>query len=60
MAQYIVAYVVVGGAPSPERIIACAAVAAIVGIGVSRGFARLDRLDRGTLAAVLVLTTVLG
>lgn len=31
-----------------------------MGIGAVRGFAGLDKLDRVSLAAVLVLTTVLG
>ncbi len=60
MAEYLVGYAVDGGSPTVERIVACAAVGLIVGIGVSRGFGGLDRLDRVSLVAVLALTTVLG
>ena len=60
MAQYVVGYFTPGGAPAAERILACVAVAVIVTVGVTRGFNGLDRLDRVSLAAVLVPTTVLG
>lgn len=60
MAQYVVAYVIGGDDQLFERIIACATVALIIGIGVLRGFTGLDRLDRVSVVAVLVLTTVLG
>ncbi len=60
MAVYLVDYLVDGGSPAAERVIACLAVLLIVVIGIVRGFSGLDRLDRVTLAAVLVLTTVLG
>lgn len=61
MAEYVVGYAVGGGeAPVAERILACATVLVIVGVGIVRGFAGLDLLDRIALAAVLVLTTVLG
>lgn len=60
MAVYLVDYVVDGGPPIAQRAIACAAVVLIVVIGIVRGFAGLDKLDRVTLGAVLVLTTVLG
>ena len=60
MAQYVVAYVTGGDDQLAERVIACAMVAVIIGIGVLRGFTGLDRLDRISLVAVLVLTTVLG
>lgn len=60
MAQYLVGFFDSAGSALWEPIIACVAVAIIVGIGAVRGFAGLDRLDRVSLAAVLVLTTVLG
>ena len=60
MAQYLVGFFAPGGSGVTERIIACAAVVLIIVIGVRRGFAGLDRLDRVSLIAVLVLTTVLG
>ena len=60
MAQYVVAYATGGNGQLSERIIACATVVLIVGIGVLRGFTGLDRLDRVSLVAVLALTTVLG
>jgi hypothetical protein len=60
MAQYIVGFFESKGSPVLEPIIACGAVALIVAIGALRGFKGLDRLDRFSLAAVLVLTTVLG
>ncbi len=60
MAQYVVAYASGGSGRVSERVTACAAVVLIIGIGVLRGFTGLDRLDRVSLVAVLVLTTVLG
>ncbi len=60
MAQYVVAYAAGGDGQLLERVIACATVVLIIGIGVLRGFRGLDRLDRVSLVAVLVLTTVLG
>lgn len=60
MAQYLVGLFDSAGSRLWEPVIACVAVAIIVGIGAVRGFTGLDRLDRVSLAAVLVLTTVLG
>lgn len=60
MAQYLVRFVDSAGSALWEPVIACAAVAMIVGIGAIRGFTGLDKLDRVSLTAVLVLTTVLG
>lgn len=60
MAQYVVTYLEPAGAPTLERVIAGATVAGIVVVGVLRGFAGLDLLDRVALSVVLVLTTVLG
>lgn len=60
MAAYVVGYSTSGSHPGAERLIACGAVAVIVAVGVMRGFDGLDKLDRVGLAAVLVLTTVLG
>ncbi|WP_354576856.1 hypothetical protein [Frigoribacterium sp. UYMn621] len=60
MAQYMVGFFIPGGSPIWEPVIACASVALIIAIGIFRGFTGLDRLDRISLAAVLVLTTVLG
>ncbi len=60
LAEYVVRYVTGGEQGLAERALAVGAVALIVAIGVARGFAGLDRLDRVSLAAVLVLTTVLG
>ncbi len=60
MAQYLVGFFESAGSALWEPIIACLAVAVIVGIGALRGFKGLDRLDRVSLSAVLILTTVLG
>ncbi|MEO8262160.1 MAG: hypothetical protein ABI566_06275 [Pseudolysinimonas sp.] len=60
MAQYLVGFFNTAGSALWEPIIACLTVVAIVTLGVLRGFAGLDRLDRISLAAVLVLTIVLG
>ncbi len=59
MAQYVIDFVSPGSIVA-ERALATAAVLVIVGVGVARGFSGLDRLERLALAAVLVLTTVLG
>lgn len=59
MAQYVVTYASDGNGQVSERIMACATVVLIVGIGILRGFKGLDRLDRVSLVAVLALTTVL-
>lgn len=60
MAQYVIGYVTPDPHPLVERLIAVAAVGVIVAVGVARGFAGLDRLDKVSLIAVLLLTTVLG
>ncbi|CAN5466525.1 hypothetical protein BH09ACT8_BH09ACT8_03380 [soil metagenome] len=60
MAKYVVNYLGPAGGLGAEKILACVAVAVIVAVGVTRGFSGLDRLDRVSLAAVLLLTTVLG
>ncbi|MEO7148134.1 MAG: hypothetical protein ABIW81_04955, partial [Terrimesophilobacter sp.] len=60
MAQYIVGFFNSAGSALWEPIIACVAVAAIVAIGVTRGFRGLDLLDRVSIVAVLLLTTLLG
>jgi hypothetical protein len=60
MAQYVVSYTTGGDGQLLERTIAGTTVVLIVGLGVLRGFRGLDRLDRVSLTAVLVLTTVLG
>ncbi|MBX3099610.1 MAG: hypothetical protein KF761_08520 [Salinibacterium sp.] len=60
MAQYVVALFDPAGSALWERVIACVAVAVIVGIGATRGFAGLDLLDRVSLGAVLLLILLLG
>lgn len=60
MAEYLVGFFVSAGSTLWEPIIACVAVAVIVAIGAVRGFAGLNRLDRVSLAVVLLLTAVLG
>lgn len=60
MAQYVVALFISAGSGLVEKLIACAAVVLIVAIGAIRGFQGLNRLDRMSLTAVLVLTLVLG
>ncbi|MEQ1734812.1 MAG: hypothetical protein ABL886_00105 [Rhodoglobus sp.] len=60
MAQYLVGFFDSGGSILWERVIACAAVALIVAIGMFRGFAGLNRLDQVSLSAVLLLLMVLG
>lgn len=60
MAEYIVDYagVTIDGAAS--SIVASAAVMIIVLVGLFRGFAGLDLMERLALGAVLVVTTALG
>jgi hypothetical protein len=60
MAQYLVGFFETAGSSLWEPVIACVSVAMIAGLGMFRGFRGLDRLDRISLAAVLVLTTLLG
>ncbi len=60
MALYIVGYFNPAGSELWERVIACGSVVLIVAIGVLRGFRGLDRLDRVSLSAVLLLTVLLG
>lgn len=60
LAQYVIRYATGGEQGLAERAIAVGAVALIVAIGIARGFAGLDKLDRVSLVAVLVLTTILG
>lgn len=59
LAQYVLRYTG-GDSGLGERAVAVGCVLLIVAIGVARGFSGLDRLDRVSLVAVLVLTTVLG
>ncbi len=59
MAAYVVDFASSGSAFA-ERALAAAAVLVIAGVGVVRGFAGLDRLERIALSGVLVITTVLG
>lgn len=59
MSQYVVE-LIVPGSESAERALASLAVVLIVGTGIFRGFRGLDRMERFALAAVLILTTVLG
>lgn len=60
MAQYVVGYADPGGSTRWQRVLACAAVVLIVVVGITRGFAGLNLLDRVSLGAVLALTTLLG
>ena len=60
MAQYLVEFFASTAPAFIQPLIACLAVVLIVVIGVLRGFAGLDKLDRISLAAVLILTVVLG
>jgi len=60
MAQYVVGYADPGGSTLWQRVLACAAVVLIVVVGITRGFAGLNLLDRVSLGAVLALTTLLG
>jgi len=59
MSQYVVEFAG-SGSDSAERALASAAVLLIVGVGVMRGFAGLDLMERFALGAVLVITTVVG
>ena len=59
MAQYVVGYADPGGSTLWQRVLACAAVVLIVVVGITRGFAGLNLLDRVSLGAVLALTTLL-
>ncbi len=59
MAQYIVDFLSPGSVDA-ERVLASAAVIGITAVGVVRGFAGLDILERIALLAVLVITTTLG
>lgn len=60
MAEYVVSYLDRDDPQVAERLVACAAVALIVAIGVLRGFRGLDLLDRFALGSVLILVTLLG
>lgn len=60
MAEYLVGFVEPAGSTMWEKVIACIAVGVIALIGIVRGFSGLDTVDRVALAAVLLLTTVLG
>jgi hypothetical protein len=59
MSEYLVDYIAPGSAAATSTV-AAGAVAAIVLVGVTRGFRGLDLMERLALGAVLVLTTVLG
>ena len=59
MSEYIVDYLA-SGADTATSAVAAAAMGLIVVVGVTRGFGGLDLMERLALAAVLVLTTVLG
>ncbi len=59
MAEYVFDYAGWGGTGA-EKVLACLAVVVIVGLGILRGFAGLERLDDVTVGAVVILTTVLG
>ncbi len=59
MAEYVFDYAGWGGTAA-EKVLACVAVAIIVGIGIFRGFSGLERLDDVTVGAVVILTSVLG
>jgi hypothetical protein len=59
MAEYVVEYAS-SGSDDAERLLASGAVLLILGVGIVRGFAGLDMMERAALIAVLVLTTVLG
>lgn len=59
MAEYLVDYVAPGSSTATS-VVAAAAMAIIVLVGVTRGFAGLDLTERIALASVLVITTVLG
>ncbi|MGI8632657.1 MAG: hypothetical protein ACR2NA_08950 [Solirubrobacterales bacterium] len=59
MAQYVVSFAGSESATA-ERLLASVAVAVIVVVGVTRGFGGLDKMERVALAAVILLTAVLG
>ena len=59
LSEYVVEFLG-GPAEIPERMLACAGVLLIVGVGIVRGFSGLDRMERLALIAVLALMTVLG
>lgn len=58
LAQFVVEFAS-DGSMVTERILACAVIALIVAVGVTRGFSGLDHLERIALGAVLLLVTVL-
>ena len=60
MAEYIVDYAGAGVDGAASSIVASLAVLIIVLVGLVRGFAGLDLMERLALGAVLVLTTALG
>ncbi|QYF74367.1 hypothetical protein [Cryobacterium sp. PAMC25264] len=60
MAQYLVRFFASSAPDFLEPLIACVAVALIVALGILRGFRGLERLDRVSVVAVLLLTFVLG
>lgn len=59
MSQYVVDFAG-SGSDVAERALACAGVVGIVGVGIVRGFAGLELMERLALIAVLAITTVLG
>ena len=59
MSEYLVEFAA-GEALVAERLLASIGLAAIVAIGVLRGFGGLDVMERVALIAVLGLTTILG
>lgn len=59
MSQYVIDFAF-AGSDIAERGLATAAVIVIVAVGITRGFSGLDLIERLALAAVLVLTTILG
>ena len=60
MAEYVVDYAGLATDRSASTIVASLAVATIVLVGLTRGFAGLDLMERLALGAVLVLTTAIG
>ncbi len=60
MAEYVVGYADPGGSAPWDRVLACTAVVLIVVVGITRGLAGLNMLDRLSLGVVLALTTLLG
>ena len=59
MSQYVVDFGA-DGSDVAERALACAAVLAIVTVGIVRGFGGLELMERLALMAVLAITTALG